>query len=310
MLNSQYCVFNDGFAIWFDGNSHIDIHINEWIHKKSNYIDLGTRIYNTNNIHNGHIFIPFKLSLNEIKDLSEHFKVEETARGIFNTSCKITIPANNPIIKIEYNNRIENIIPFAMLNPQISDIDDGVLIQLSFDGVIPQLDTQETYLRFRIPHKSLNEHINSLKHNYKTVIESPIISDKIYYTMRINELRSLPSTLRFPLNDYQQIQKIILTLSVNHEYAIDDANCYKIRKLEYDLFHKYVPSFFDCNDTISYQWIDDRHNKHYNFFVKLETKKILYKSILLYALLVILLSFLGNFLWKLLTMIPFLKWLQ
>ena len=86
MSNIQHRVFNDGFAIWFDGTSQsfeFDVHINEWINEKSNFIDIGLRIYNTNQISKGYIYVPFSLSNNDIVDLSHHLSSEKIARGLF-----------------------------------------------------------------------------------------------------------------------------------------------------------------------------------------------------------------------------------
>lgn len=313
MLNTQYRIFNDGFAIWFSGNSQcfeFDVHINEWIAAKSNFIDIGIRIFNTYDIKNGYIFIPFKLSSSSVVDVAHTLSDEKITRGVFNTACKITIPIDKPIFKIEYNNRIENIIPLDLLKPVTNTIEDGTLIQLSFNDVISRLDTSETYIRFRIPHESLNKRFISPKHNYKSIFESPIITDKINYTIQINESRTLPSRIKYFFADNSQhINKVRVLLSASQEYDIDDSTCYKVRHLEEDLYKNYVPSVFKCDNAITYHWVIENMT-HYNFFIKLEIKKLLYKSLLLYSILIILLSFVGNILWKLLTMLPYLNWLQ
>lgn len=312
MKNTQYHIFNDGFAIWFTGNSQsfkFDVHINEWITFKSNYIDIGIRIYNTTNIENGYIFIPFIFLKNDLEDKASALKDKAIACGVFNTTCEIIHPTNKALARIEYNNRIEEIIPLILLDPTLQEIENGTLIQLSFNDVITLLDVPETYIRFRIPHNSLNKHCHLSKSNYKTIIESPIITDKLCYTVKINEARSLPSDISYSLNKYQKINKIIFSLFASTKYEIDDSNCYKIRHLEEHLYKSYIPKGFNCNDAIAYQWLTE-NKKHYNFFIKIEVKKLSYTSILLYLSLVILLSFLGNILWGLFTLLPFLSWLK
>lgn len=307
MSNTKHCVFNDGFALWFTGNAQsfeFDVHINEWINGESNFIDFGIRIYNTSMVSNGFLYIPFNLLLADISDLSPHLSDENVARGIFNAACKIVTDTNNPLIIIEYNNRAENIIPLRLLYPKIEKVTGGVLLQLSFADVIPTLNTEETYIRFRFPHKSLDNSFSRLKHDYKVIFESPIITDKVSYTIKVNELRSLPSEVRCLFKESsQKINKIILTLSADQEYIIEDSNCYKIRHIEENLYTNYVPKLFKCNSALAYQWIVSDKN-HYNFFVRIETKKILYTSLIMYAIIVILLSLLGNLIWELLTRIP------
>lgn len=235
MKNTQYHIFNDGFAVWFTG------------------------------------------SLQKFESLSD----KEIACGVFNTACRVIALTDKPLIRIE----------------------------LSFDDAITLLDVPETYIRFRIPHNSLNKHCNLSNSNYKTIFESPIITDKLRYTIKMNELRSLPPILASYINEYQKINKVIFSLFAGQKYEIDDSNCYKIRHLEEDLYKNYVPKNFNSPDAIAYQWLSD-NKKHYNFFIKIEIKKLSYISILLYISLVILLSFLGNILWNLFTQIPFLSWLQ
>lgn len=310
MSNTKYRVFNDGFAIWFTGSSQsyeFDVHINEWINAKSNFIDFGIRIYNTDKISNGYLYIPFNLSLDDISDLSQSLSDEKVTRGIFNAACKIVTDTNNPLIRIEYNNRIENIIPLGNLSPKIETISDGILLQLSFTNVNHMLQATETYIRFRLPHKSLDNSFSLLKHDYRVIFESPIITDKVSYTLKVNELRSLPPEVRHSFNvDSQKVSKVILTLSATQEYVVDDSNCYKIRHLEENLYANYVPRLFKCNDAIVYQWFASDKNR-YNFFVKIEIKKLLYRSLLMYAIIVILLSLLGNLIWELLTLFPCLS---
>ena len=313
MSNIQHRVFNDGFAIWFDGTSQsfeFDVHINEWINEKSNFIDIGLRIYNTNQISKGYIYVPFSLSNNDIVDLSHHLSSEKIARGLFNTACAINVPIDSSLIQLSYNNRTEDIIPLKLLSPQINSLDNKTLIQLSFDTVHPKLCNQETYLRFRFPHKSMNQCFVLSKHDYKIIFESPIIKDKINHTLKINEFRSLPDDIRHTLTKTtQKINKTILTVSATQEYIIDDSTCYKIRHLENDLFLDYVPSIFSCDNAIIYQWITS-NKKRYNFNTKIEIQKISRESMLMYAGMIIFLSFIGNILWKLLTFIPCFNWLQ
>lgn len=308
---------NDDFAIWFSGSKnflnlnfknffYFDVHINEWLNPKNeNYIDLGIRIYNTHKISSCNIFVPFLITSNELVDLYDKFQDENIARGIFNANCILDKEHVNSIIEIQYNDRNENIIKLSCLYPCVTSIGNGSLINLNFDNIKCKLTSSETYIRFRLPHKTIDNLFNSKKHNYKRAIESPIITDIYSYVININEVRSLSPYIRniFPKSS-QKINKVILTSSINSEYNIDDATCYRIRYLEGDLYSNYVPDTFSCDNVITYQWLSEKSMKnHYTFNFKVSFTRVLWATIAIYCFFVIAFSFLGDFLWQLLKII-------
>lgn len=303
----------DGFAIWLSGSLSkfdYDIHINEWLLPQSNsYIDIGIRLYNTKNLSDCYIYVPYIFTLNELNDLSLTLANENIARGIFNANCSIKSSSNSPIIEIEYNGRKENIISLSSTSLNIENIGQGTLLTIPITPVIHRLVHDESYLRFRLPHKTLDVFFHTKKHNYKFQFESPVITERYNYVIKLNEVRSLPFEIRNIFTKAQQnINKVITTLSVNEQYIVDDSFCYKVRHLEEDLYANYVPDVFSCSNVIVYQWyIKDK--SHYNFNIKIDYSHIMWRSFFLYAFLFILFTFLGNILWKLLSLIPYLSWL-
>lgn len=305
----------DGFAIWITGEEEkysFDVHINEWLTpKKESYIDFGLRLFNTSKIANCFIYVPYFLSLDEIADLASKLNDEKISRGIFNANCCIKTSSVSPIIEIGYNGRKENVITLSAVSVTVSAVGTGSLIEISIADIVPSLIHEESYLRFRLPHKTLDSFFKMKKHSYKFQFESPVITERYNFVIKLNEVRSLPFEIRkiFP-ESKQNVQKVITSLSANEKYIVDDSACYKIRHLEVDLYENYVPEIFSCSETITYQWLMTNPKSHYNFNIKIDYSCIMWKSFLLYSFLFIIFSFLGNFLWELFKLIPCFRWIN
>lgn len=303
----------DGFAIWLNGNLpkfDFDVHINEWVLPKSNtYMDIGIRLYDSKNITDCFIFVPYVISQSELVDLSLKLSNEKIARGICNANCSIKTSSDSPIIEIEYNGRKENIIYLANTSLAINPKSYGTLLQITLTDVIPLLVHTDSYIRFRIPHKTLDTFFSTKKHDYKFQFETPIITDRYNYVIKLNEVRSLPYEIRSIFSKSKQnIHEVIISLSVNEKYIVDDSLCHKTRHLESDLYEDYVPNTFSCSDIIVYQW-NNQNKNHYNFNIKIDYSSIMWRSLLLYSFLLILFNFIGNLLWKLVSLIPCFNWL-
>lgn len=313
MLKVQQKFSSDSFAIWLLGSEDeykFDIHINEWITPTGyNYIDFGIRIY-SHDVSICNFFVPYQIELDEIEDLSDKLANETIARGIFNTDCTIKLNSNSPIIEIAYNERYENIIKLSSLSPRLTTQSEGTLISFYFNAVNNLLTTNELYIRFRLPHKTLDSLFSTKRHDYRFTFESPIITDRFNYLIRLNDLRVLPFEIRTQFSQSSQhLDRVIATLSANEQYVIEDLDCYKIRYLETNLYQNYVPNNFSCENVISYQWVKSKRNS-YIINTKLDSYRIMWTSLSLYALLVILFTIIGNILWKLLTLLPWLSWLS
>lgn len=292
--------FNDSFAIWILGNKNrSDVHINEWlIPADENYIDFGIRIYEVNQVDVLGLFVPYILMENEIEDLWDKMCNEKIARGVLNALCSISQNSNSGIIDIEYKNKKENIIKLSLLNIKIENIDAGTIILFDFSEVKSKINRDEVYIRFRIPHKSLPRLIDVEEPDFESFFESPVIKYQYNCVFKLNEVRELPWEVRNISNiSNQNIDKVVITISVSGKYDIDDNKCYKVRQLEGELYQDYVPKNFDCNNVISYSWRDELR-KHYNFNFKISREFISKNGLLKYAVIVIVLSAIGSALWS------------
>ena len=137
--------------------------------------------------------------------------------------------------------------------------------------------------------------------------QSPIISEKYGYSIRINEARLLPPEINeIEVLQEQRIRKALVTISIGDEYEMNDSTCYRIRRLEEDLNRDYAPLGYDCSATITYQWVEERDSDmkaHYNFYFTIEHNQISKTSMLIYLLAVFFCGAFGSALYDLIKFI-------
>lgn len=312
MSKNNYFI-NDNFAVFSNSSStkhKYDIYINDWlVYPTGNYIDFGIRLYDLPNINSLYIYVPYKINLEDIQDLAPLFGNEKTARAIINTNIKIIASTSSPIIEISYSKGKDTIIFLSLLNYSLRTCENGTLISFSFDKVHTHFKDCNCYIRFRIPHKSLDRIYTSKKHDYKFSLNSPIITDVYQHTIRINEFRSLPIEVRQMLSTGEEpIIKAHFFLSSNDEIDINNNVCENIRPLENDLFEEYIPKTFKTQNALVYQWVK-KPSKYLSFSFKCSTSKIQILSLSIYCIIVVFLAIVANILWELLKHSPLFNWL-
>lgn len=102
----------------------------------------------------------------------------------------------------------------------MSPLADGTLLTVSIDALLDYLDNDEAYFIFRL-----------------------LLPDEI------NQIGAFHR---------QKLNKTVVTLSLQEDYQVNDSNCYRIHRLEKELFGKYAPAGFDCDDAITYEWNESR----------------------------------------------------
>lgn len=296
---------DDGWAIWIDGDDKSTIYLNDWMNPKGkNYIDIGIRIYGVGRSSDATVFIPFPIEEKEVQDLSFLLANPSVLRGIFNTHSMDAIKITPYISVLNYEKRTFNLLH---LNPDILDFHNvayGTILTIQLKAVQNQLTSNELYILFRIPHKSLdnlfasrldvNRSINRLKER----ISSPLEIRKYGYSIRINEARLLPPEINAIETLHEQhLRKALVAISLDEAYELNDSNCYRIRRLEPDLYYDYAPTGYNCNNAITYQWVEERPvsvKAHYNFYFAITHSSINKKSLSVYLLVVLLTAVCGN----------------
>ena len=305
---------DDGWALWIDGDDRSTIYLNEWINPRGrSYVDLSVRVYGAKKAKVVNFFVPFEVEKDEITDLSYMLADSSVLRALFNTNGKVDSEKTQYTSELRYDNRTVSLINLTDEYTEVKKVSYGTVITVDFEFIKDCITSDEAYLIFRIPHKTLDKifapaiDVGSMFNRINSLIQSPIVSEKYGYSIRINEARLLPPGI----NDIkelqeQRIRKALVTISLGDEYEMNDSTCYRIRRLEAELNRSYAPEGYDCLDAITYQWVEERDSNmkaHYNFYFTMEHNEISKTSMLIYLLVVFLCGASGSALYDLIKFI-------
>ena len=163
-----------------------------------------------------------------------------------------------------------------------------------------------------MPHKSLNEtfkpkvNVGNILTRLRDLITTPVVSEKYGYSVRVNESRLLPEEItRIGAFHRQKLKKAVITLSINEDYELNDSGCYRIHRLEENLYEGYLPKDYKREDVITYQWNQNRENNshgQFNFYYNVAKDSVSRGSMFLYLVLLMMGGVLGNliasYLWE------------
>ncbi len=305
---------DDGWALWIDGDDRSTIYLNEWINPKGrSYVDLSVRVYGAKKAKDVNFFVPFEVEKDEITDLSYMLSDSSALRALFNTNGKVDSEKTKYTSELRYDNRTVSLINLTNEFTEVKKVSYGTVITVDFEFIKDCITSDEAYLIFRIPHKTLDKifapqiDVGSMFDRINSLIQSPMISEKYGYSIRINEARLLPPEIN-EIKDLQEqrIRKALVTISLGDEYEMNDSTCYRIRRLEAELNRGYAPEGYDCLDAITYQWVEERDSNmkaHYNFYFTMEHNEISKMSMFVYLFMVLLTGALGGAIYDLFKLI-------
>ncbi len=305
MGNKKKRFADDGWALWIDGDDRSTIYLNEWINPKGqSFVDISVRVYGAKETKAVNIFVPFMIEETEITDLSYMLSDSSALRALFNTNGKVDSEKTKYTSELRYDGRTVSLINLADEFIKAETVSYGTVITFDFEFIKECITSDEAYLIFRIPHKTLDVvfapviDVGGMFDKINSLIQSPIISEKYGYSIRINEARLLPPEIN-EIEDLQEqrIRKALVTISLGDEYEMNDSTCYRIRRLEAELNRNYAPKGYNCSDAITYQWVEERDanmKAHYNFYFTIEHNKISKTSMFLYLFMVLLIGALGG----------------
>lgn len=314
MKNQQKSFADDGWAIWVDGDDISTVYLNDWLNPQGHsFVDVAIRICGVQATKSLNLFIPFSVSETELLDTSLLLQDEQILRATFSAGCIIDYFKNECTSEIAYNGRTMDLVHISKFGFTLKPLANGTLLFSDLEKLQEYLANDEAYFLFRLPHKSLDDvfrqkmNVGGLLDRTRDLITTPVVSEKYGYSVRINEARLLPTEInRIGAFHRQKLKKAVITLSIQAAYEVSDRNCYRIRRLEEDLYHSYVPEGFSCEDVITYQWNQTReHNLkgHFNFYFDIGKEYVSRTSMFVYMILVLIVGAGGNALW---TLIQFL----
>ena len=298
---------DDGWAVWIDGDDTSTVYINDWLNPKGkSYIDMAIRIRGIKATKALNVYIPFLVSPEEIEDVSLLFKDTKILQAIFSAACIVDYKKNEHTSEIAYNGKTVDVVHISTLEYSIEQLADGALMCVNLDSVQPFLDNNEAYFIWRMPHKSLNEifkprvNMGNALARLRDLITTPVVSEKYGYSIRVNESRLLPEEItRIGAFHRQKLKKAVITLSIDENYELNDSGCYRIHRLEENLYEDYLPKEYKLEDVITYQWNQNREDNfqgQFNFYYSITKNSISRGSMLLYMILLLAIGIFGDLL--------------
>ena len=307
MPKKQRKFADDGWAIWINGDDISTVYINNWLNPKSNsYVDVAIRIRGVKSSRFLYVYVPFVISSDEIEDVSLLFNDTKILQATFSAACIVDYKKNEHTSEIAYNGKTVDIVHISTLEYEIKPLSAGTLISVDLEKLNASLDNDEAYFIWRMSHKSLNEilkarvDVGNAMNRLRDLITTPVVSEKYGYSIRINEARLLPEEItRIGTFHRQKLKKAVITLSIDENYELNDGGCYRIRRLEENLYKDYLPMDYKFEDVITYQWNQSReHNQQgqFNFYYNLSKNSISKSSMTLYMVLLLGISVIGDLL--------------
>ena len=296
---------DDGWAVWVDGDDTSTVYINDWLNPKGkSYVDIAVRIRGVRNVKSLNVYVPFTLSPGEIDDVSLLFRDTKILQATFSAACIVDYKKNAHTSEIAYNGKTVDIVHISTLEHQTRLLSDGTLISIDLEALRPFLDNDEAYFIWRMPHKTLDAifkprvDVGNAMDRLSDLITTPVVSEKYGYSIRINESRLLPEDItRIGVFHRQKLKKAVITISVDENYELNDSGCYRIRRLEENLYKEFLPADYHRENVITYQWNQNREDNfqgQFNFYYSITRESVSKGSMLLYMILLLSIGVIGD----------------
>lgn len=298
---------DDGWAVWVDGDDTSTVYLNDWVNPKGkSYVDIAIRIRGVKSVKSLNVYVPFVVTEGEIYDVSLLFRDTKILQATFSAASIIDYKKNAHTSEVAYHGKTVDIVHISTMERQLTVLSNGTLISIDLEKLRPFLDNDEAYFVWRMPHKSLDAvfesrvDVGNMMERLRDLITSPVVSEKYGYSIRINESRLLPQEItRIGVFHRQKLKKATITISIDESYELNDSGCYRIRRLEEDLYREYLPSDYPMEDVVTYQWNQNRDYNlqgQFNFYYSIKKDSISNGSMIIYFILLLLIGVVDNFL--------------
>jgi hypothetical protein len=305
MAKKQRRFADDGWAIWIDGDDTSTIHINDWINPTGkSYVDIAIHTREVKLCKSLNVYVPFSVSDEEIEDVSLSLWDTKILQALFSAACIVDYKKNPYTSEIAYNGKTVDVVHISAVGFQSEALFSGTLIRVDLQKLQPYIANDEVYFIWRMPHKSLDAIFESRVDMEKAIVRlrdlvtTPVVSEKYGYSVRINESRLLPEEItRIGVFHRQKLKKAVITISLDEKYELNDSNCYRIRRLEKNLYKDFLPDGYPCDDVITYQWNQSREDNlrgQFNFYYSITKNTVSHGSMFLYIMLLLVVGVLGN----------------
>ena len=278
-------------AVWYRGvtqeETSVDIHINFWKLPTSNtafvrFLDIGFNLHNALPVEKLFIYLPFHVSLQNLKDLGQVIAKGSTnlLNAIFNENYQITSAANSDYHEVKDNmgKEVFNIYEMNENNYSVENKYQGSIISIT----LPQgsIRRERTYLRLRLTGESLLG-FSKIEKNISSVFSSAFTKAEIF-DFRINSTRHLPNKLleEIAASCSFNVAKVHLfyICSYRENYFLSHCPFHSVRKLEENVWDDYIfctskrINNLNAETLIAYHWKDksdvDNPIDDFNVFLK------------------------------------------
>ena len=296
---------DDGWAVWIDGEDTSTVYINDWLNPKGkSYVDFAVRVRGVKSSKALFVYVPFAVCDNEIEDVSLRFNDTKILQATFSAACIVDYMKNAHASEIAYNGKTVDIVHISTLALHTENMANGTLMRINLEELQPFLDNDEAYFIWRMPHKSLNEifkphvSVGNILGRLRDLITTPVVSEKYGYSVRINESRLLPEAVtRIGAFHRQKLKKAVISISIHEDYELNDLGCYRIHRLEENLYEDYLAKDYRCEDIITYQWQQSREDHmqgQFNFYYSIAKNSVSRASMFLYLVLLLTIGVFGD----------------
>ena len=299
---------DDGWAMWVEGDDVSTIYLNNWLNPKGkSYMDVAIHIRGIKETASLSMYFPFSVSKNEIEDISLKFDDENLSRAIFSSMCVMDYKKNTATSEIAYNGKTVDIVHISAIDYTVEPVSKGALLKVPFTELLKYIDNDEAYFMFRVPHKSMDDvfkkriNVGNVMTRMRDLLLTPMVAERYGYSVRINEARLLPNEINsIGAFHRQKLKKAVLTISIDEGYELNDTGCYRIRRMEEELYKDFLPEKFPTTDAVTYQWQQSREidlKGQFNFYLSISRQNISKASMFIYMILFVLLGASGNACW-------------
>ena len=185
---------DDGWGIWINGDDRSTVYLNEWINPKGkSYVDIAIRIYGAKKANELNIYVPFGITADEITDLSMELEDEAILRGLFNTNGVVDAEKNESTSELKYDGRTVSLIHLSKEILKAKRIAEGTVITAALNKIQQHITSDEAYVIFRIPHRTLDEvftpqmNVRGSIERLKEIISSPVVMQKYGLFKRMDQ---------------------------------------------------------------------------------------------------------------------------
>ena len=299
----------------------VEYHINLWHFsdaKRQNFLEIGIKSTDPGGLAQVRLFLPFKIARNEIKDLGPKFRDVGTAQGIFNEPLSSKLSEDSRCVELSDGNRVNCAVhQFGEAEVNIIDEDELVLDEVHSGTMVTITQQALMSLAKQAPdgaHGYFRLRFTPSETKFKpfiTVIKPP---DRVwnsgfelieYIDCRINEPRALPQKVETAFRDARgRVAKIdeivfLVVAPVDSTITSSHSQWHKCRLLENEIWKKYT-SFDLKGGLLVYHWkkVFENHQSErfpsFSVFVKIQSRKSNFLTILLYLSLAFILGVIGS----------------